>query len=109
MVLSAVLRDPARHSEQAYGRVRVVRIDPDPLRAAVARHLESALRQLPAALPSLLLDLRTRVRCTRIFGLEATGGLVRHVLADFHLLLFLPFPGDPAGHRSARDAETAAV
>ena len=56
MVPAAVLRDPARHHVrhrpdrgQAARRVRDVRLDPDPVRRAVARYLEGALDALPPA------------------------------------------------------------
>ena len=58
VVLPAVLRDPARHPEQAGGRDRAVRLDRHPRLPAVARHLAGALGELPAAVPAVLLDLR---------------------------------------------------
>ena len=57
VVLPAVLRDPARHPEQAARRDRAVRLDRHPGVPAVARHLAGALGQLPAAVPPVLLDL----------------------------------------------------
>ena len=58
MVLPAVLRDPARHPEQAARRHRAVRLDRRPGLPAVARYLAGALGGLPADLPAVLLDLR---------------------------------------------------
>ena len=52
VVLPAVLCDPALGAEQATRRMHDVRLDPDPVRAALARHIEGTQRALPADLPA---------------------------------------------------------
>src|SRR5690606_28057933 len=57
MVSAALLRDPACGAGQARRRHPDVRCDCHSLRAALARHVESALRTVPSALQAVLLDL----------------------------------------------------
>ena len=55
MVFPAVLRDPARHPEQAVRRHRAAVLDRRPVLHSLARHLQGALDQLPADLQMVLL------------------------------------------------------
>ena len=58
VVLPALLRDPARHPQQAAGRGRHVLVDPDPGVRALARYLARALDQVPPGLQVVLLAVR---------------------------------------------------
>ena len=100
MVLPAVLRDPARDPGQADGRHRARRLDRDPGVPAVARHLEGAIGQVPAALPPVLLAVRDRLHRSRLARLEAGGRLLRAVLAHLHGLLLRLLPDHPADPRA---------
>ncbi len=62
VVLSAVLRDAAQHSEQAGGRGRDVLGDPDTGVPAVARYRENQVVQISPVGEAVLLDLRRRRR-----------------------------------------------
>ena len=103
MVLPAVLRDPARRSPNKLARRhRDVRLDPDPVRPAVARYLEGALGDLPAAVQAVLLDLR-RLVCigARLSRLEAARRRFYVTLVaasapsttSSHFLIILPLLG----------------
>src|SRR4051794_29281748 len=78
MVPAAVLRHPPRHSKQAARRHYDVRLDRDALPAPLARHIARALRQLPAALPAVLLDLHRRRDRSWLSRLAAAGGWLRN-------------------------------
>src|SRR5262245_29931943 len=108
VVLPAVLRHPARDPEQARRRDRARRLDRDPRLPAVARHLEGALRQLPAAVPAILLDLRGRLRGPGMARIEARRGRLRHRRAHSHLLLLPPLPRHPADPWLDREDQAAA-
>ena len=60
MVLPALLRDPALDPEQAAGRLHDVRLDPGPVRAALARHLAGAQRRFRPIYKQVFWLLRAR-------------------------------------------------
>ena len=74
VVLPAVLRDPARHPQQAARRHRAVLGDRGAVLPAVARHLAGPLGGVPADLPAVLLDLRPGLHRPRLPRLAAAGG-----------------------------------
>ena len=76
MVFPALLRDLARHPEQAVGRRRAEWLDPHSVLRALARHVEGAIDQLPAGLQMVLLGFRAdvrRARLSRRSGSRGTG------------------------------------
>src|SRR4051794_10718361 len=109
MVLPAVLRDPARHSEQAPRRRRHVQLDRDSCLLALARYLTRALRKLPAIVPAVLLGLPRRLHRARLAGLEAGRGRLRHRGPHPDLLLLRALPDHSAAARPVREAAAAAV
>src|SRR5262249_51398593 len=60
MVLPAVLRNPARHSQQASWRDRACRLDHRARLHAVARHVAGAFGKLSAAIPAVPVHLLRR-------------------------------------------------
>src|SRR5262245_56306726 len=109
MVLPAVLRHPPCDSGQAWRRHRDVRLDPHPFRAAVARHVEGTVRNLPPAVQGVLLAVYRSLHRPRLSGFQTSGGMVCHFFAPSNLLLFLPFPSNFAFAGTSRDAETDTV
>ena len=108
MVLPAVLRHPARDPEQAHGRGRAGRFDRRSRVPALARYLKGKVCQLSPALPAILLDLRGRVRGSRLAWLEARGRRLRHRRAHSDGLLLPPLPRHPAVARHVRENQAAA-
>src|SRR5947209_4895286 len=104
MVLPAVLCDPALDPEQARGRGRDVRLDPDPLLPAVARYLAREVRDLPAALQAILLGIRAGVSRAWLSRCKARRRRLRDRGADPHCLLFHSLSDHPAAARTDRDA-----
>src|SRR6478752_981263 len=107
MVLPAVLRDSARHPEQAVRRHCAAVVDLDPVLHSVARHLEGALDQLSAYLQMVLLGVRGDVDWARLSRLAAARRLVSDRRAPAHVLLFRVLSGGHAGSRLDRESETA--
>ena len=108
MVLPAILRHPALYPEQAAGRLRAVRFDPDPRFPALARHLEGALGALPAVVQAVLLAVRDRGGGLGLARLQAAGGHLCRALAHLHVLLLRLFPDRPAAARHLREDQAAA-
>src|SRR5581483_3014257 len=108
MVFPAVLRDPPLDPGQAPRRHRALRRHRGPRLRALARYVAGALRDLPPALPPVLLDLRGRRDPARLSRLAAAGRRLCRPLAHLHGLLLHPLPHHPAGDRTDRAAETAA-
>ncbi|MCL4137915.1 UNVERIFIED_CONTAM: hypothetical protein GTU68_016306, partial [Idotea baltica] len=92
MVLPAVLRDPARGSGQARWRPGHVRRHRDPVRAALAGHVQGPLRHLPSAVQAVLLDLRPERGDPGLSRSHARRRRVCHPVPDLHHLLFRPLP-----------------
>src|SRR5690242_15352262 len=109
MVLSAVLRDPARHPEQAARRVRVVRFDPDPRLHAMARHVAGALGALPPALQAVFLAMGRGLHPARLARLQAAGGPLRHLRTHPDDLLLRVLHHHPAAARHLRKDQAAAA
>src|SRR5262249_37094470 len=92
MVLSTVLRDPARDTEQARRRDGARRRDRHRGVPAMARHVAGALGPLSAALPAILLALRSGLHWARLARLETSGRRLcdRGARSDRLLLHSLP-------------------
>ncbi len=72
------------------------------------RQLQGQVGELPAALPSVLLDPAPGVHRSRLPGRQAAGGRIRDRIAHPDRLLLHPFPGHPAASRHLRAHEAAA-
>ena len=99
MVPAAVLRDPARDSEQAHGRDRSVRGDRRARPGAVARPLTGQVGEVSANLSVFLLGVRRHLRrawLARIAGADRGPDADR---PDLHLGLFRLLP---RGHAAAQ-------
>src|SRR5204863_2067903 len=108
MVLPAILRDPARDSEQAGGRGRDVWLHFHPLFPAVARHVAREIRDLPASLQAVLLGLRTGVPRAWLSRLAARRRRLRNRGAHPHRLLLYSLPDHLPAAWTDRDAAATA-
>src|SRR5258705_9263221 len=105
MVLPAVLRDPAQHSEQACRRGRDVLGDPGAGVPAVARYREDEIVQISPAGEAVLLDLRHRLRAAGLAWRQAARRHLRECRARPDLLLLRLFPDPAAAAEPDRKAE----
>ena len=92
MVLPAVLRHPARHSEQAARRHRARRLDRHSRVPALARHLAGALGAYRPLYRQFLVGLLRGRHRPRLSRLAAAGGRLRDRGAYPHRVLFRLFP-----------------
>src|SRR5215831_16898459 len=108
MVLSAVLRDPARHPQQTPWRDRTRYFDNRLGFHAMARYLAGAFGQLPAALPAVFVHLLRRRHWTRLSRLTGAGGWLCDRGTHSHHLLFRLLLCDSAAAGPVRENQAAA-
>src|SRR5487761_1047890 len=107
MVLLTVFRDSPLDSKQARWRDRHVRLDPAPVRSALARHVKGAQRAFPPNIQVDLLAPTGRLPRAWLGRSPSAGGIFPHHRPRGHVLLFLSFPCADAA--SGKDRAAAAT
>jgi ubiquinol-cytochrome c reductase cytochrome b/c1 subunit len=106
MVLSAVLRDPARHPQQTPWCNRTRRLDHRAGIHALARYLAGAFSQLSTAVPAVFVHFLCSRHWARFSRGTGAGGWLCDRGTHSHHLLFRVFLRDPAAAGTVRKNQT---
>src|SRR5438876_5253425 len=107
MVLSAVLRHPARHPQQAPRRNRICYLDHRVGLYALARHFAGPFSKLPAALPAVFVHFLRSRHWARLSRLTGAGGWLCDRGTHSHHLLFCILLRDLAAAGTVRKNQAA--